>query len=178
MDVITLSLAKKGAKAYTDNAINNLPKGVVYRGSVNYYKDLPAEAALGDCYTVLYEGSTGTEESGSEYVLGVDTATEEETWIRIGKEYAEATATKAGLMSAEDKSKLTGIAADAQVNTIETIKVNNTTQTITDKSVNITCEVPSNKVTSISSSSTDNQYPSAKCVYTLVGDISTALEAI
>lgn len=33
-------------------------------------------------------------------------------------------------------------------------------------------------VTSLSSSSTDNQVPSAKCVYDLVGDIETLLQAI
>lgn len=36
-------------------------------------------------------------------------------------------------------------------------------------------EDTSNKVTSLSSSSTDTQYPSAKCVYDLVGDIDTIL---
>lgn len=36
-------------------------------------------------------------------------------------------------------------------------------------------ENTSNKVTSLSSSSTDTQYPSAKCVYDLVGDIETLL---
>lgn len=36
----------------------------------------------------------------------------------------------------------------------------------------------SNKVTSISSSSTDSQYPSAKCVYDLVGDIQTLLDTL
>lgn len=36
-------------------------------------------------------------------------------------------------------------------------------------------EVTTNKVTSLSSSSTDTQYPSAKCVYDLVGDIETIL---
>lgn len=36
----------------------------------------------------------------------------------------------------------------------------------------------SNLVTSISSSSTDTQYPSAKCVYDIVGDIETALHTI
>jgi hypothetical protein len=36
----------------------------------------------------------------------------------------------------------------------------------------------SNKVASISSSSTDTQYPSAKCVYDLVGDIETILTSI
>ena len=39
-------------------------------------------------------------------------------------------------------------------------------------------EVTTNKVTSISSSSTDTQYPSAKCVYDLVGDIETLLASI
>lgn len=39
-------------------------------------------------------------------------------------------------------------------------------------------EVTTHKVTSLSSSSTDTQYPSAKCVYDLVGDIETLLAAI
>lgn len=36
-------------------------------------------------------------------------------------------------------------------------------------------EVTTNKVTSLSSSSTDTQYPSAKCVYDIVGNIETLL---
>lgn len=39
-------------------------------------------------------------------------------------------------------------------------------------------EVTSNKVTSLSSASTHTQYPSAKCVYDLIGPIDTALDAI
>lgn len=39
-------------------------------------------------------------------------------------------------------------------------------------------EDKSNKVTSLSSASTDTQYPSAKCVYDLVGDVETLLAAI
>ena len=39
-------------------------------------------------------------------------------------------------------------------------------------------ENSSNKVTSLSASSTDAQYPSAKCVYDLVGDVESALQAI
>ena len=45
----------------------------------------------------------------------------------------------------------------------------------------ITCpnkEVTTNKVTSLSSSSTDEQYPSAKCVYDLLGDIETLLSEV
>ena len=39
-------------------------------------------------------------------------------------------------------------------------------------------EDKSNKVTSISNSSTDTQYPSAKCVYDLVGDIESVLHEL
>ena len=40
------------------------------------------------------------------------------------------------------------------------------------------CELLANKVTTISSSSTDTQYPSAKCMYDTVGDIELALDII
>ncbi len=39
-------------------------------------------------------------------------------------------------------------------------------------------ENDSNKVTSLSSNSTDTQYPSAKCVYDLIGNIETALQTL
>lgn len=39
-------------------------------------------------------------------------------------------------------------------------------------------ETTTNKVTSISSSSTDAQYPSAKCVYDIIGDIESLLGGI
>lgn len=39
-------------------------------------------------------------------------------------------------------------------------------------------EARANKVTALSSSSTDDEYPSAKCVYDLVGDIETLLAAL
>ena len=39
-------------------------------------------------------------------------------------------------------------------------------------------EISTNKVTSLSSSSTDTQYPSAKCVYDLVGDVETLLTTL
>lgn len=42
----------------------------------------------------------------------------------------------------------------------------------------VTFEQTSNKVTSLSSLSTNTQYPSAKCVYDLVGDIETLLTAL
>lgn len=39
-------------------------------------------------------------------------------------------------------------------------------------------QTTSNLVTSISSSSTDTQYPSAKCVYDIVGNIETLLQGV
>ena len=39
-------------------------------------------------------------------------------------------------------------------------------------------EDTSNKVTSISASSTDAQYPSAKCMYDLIGDCQTAIDTL
>ena len=39
-------------------------------------------------------------------------------------------------------------------------------------------EDKSNKVTSLSGSSTDTQYPSAKCVYDLIGDVETILQTL
>ncbi len=41
-----------------------------------------------------------------------------------------------------------------------------------------TLESTTNKVTSLSGSSTDTQYPSAKCVYDLVGDVESLLNNI
>ncbi len=56
-------------------------------------------------------------------------------------EYGVATTTANGLMSSGDKVKLNGIATGAQVNILETIKVNGTALTPTSKAVDI--EVPS-----------------------------------
>lgn len=43
------------------------------------------------------------------------------------------------------------------------------------KSLLLGKEDKTNKVTGLSSSSTDSEYPSAKCVYDLVGDIESIL---
>ena len=42
----------------------------------------------------------------------------------------------------------------------------------------ILVEEVANKVTTISSSSTDSQYPSAKCVYDIVGNVEALLDEI
>lgn len=67
------------------------------------------------------------------------------------------------------KTKLNGIEAGAEVNIIETVKVDGTALTPdANRAVNVDLsgkENIINKVTSVSSSSTDTQYPSAKAVY-------------
>lgn len=94
--------------------------------------------------------------------------------------YSNATTSSAGLMSANDKEKLEGISSGAEVN----VQANwNETDTSSDAYIqnkpNISSkEDTSNKVTSLSSSSTDTQYPSAKCVYDLIGDINTILATL
>lgn len=60
-----------------------------------------------------------------------------------------------------------------------TTAISNLTTRVATNEQNIsTKEDKSNKVTSISSSSTDTQYPSAKCVYDIVGDIESILEEL
>lgn len=39
-------------------------------------------------------------------------------------------------------------------------------------------EDTSNKVTSLNQNSTDKEYPSAKCVYNLIGDVETLLSQV
>lgn len=55
----------------------------------------------------------------------------------ISSTYDVASTTANGLMSKDDKSKLGGISAGAQVNVIETVKVNNTALGVSGKAVNI-----------------------------------------
>jgi len=67
-----------------DQMIGSLSGGVHWLGAVNYYSSLPSNASLGDAYTVLYEGSSGTEPCGDEYVWG--TLNSNNQWILFGKE--------------------------------------------------------------------------------------------
>ena len=59
----------------------------------------------------------------------------------------EATSTKSGLMSSADKTKLDGIASNAQVNVIENVKVNDTALSVNNKAVNIDLSGKVDKVT-------------------------------
>lgn len=81
MDIVTLGAALKGAKAYTDATIAPLLGGVHYRGSVNYFDNLPSNPSEGDAYTVKYSGISGTNPDGTEYVWALDTDDNTDKWI-------------------------------------------------------------------------------------------------
>ena len=94
------------------------------------------------------------------------------------------------------KNKLDGIESGAQVNKIESIKVNNVTQAITDKSVNISVPTKTSQISNDSGyitksvndldnyykkteiDTTLNSYATKTYVDNLIGDINTALDLI
>lgn len=64
-------LALKRAKSYADKLFGKVPTGgLIWRGAVNYYADLPTKVEVGDCYTVKYLGDSGTDVGGIEYAWG------------------------------------------------------------------------------------------------------------
>lgn len=78
-------IATKGYTPYEiDQMFESIGGGLRWKGAVSYYSNLPSDAELGDMWTVLYEGSSGSEQSGDEYAWGTLNGTEQ--WILIGKE--------------------------------------------------------------------------------------------
>ena len=49
ISIETLAAAKKFAKEYTNNAIQQLPKGVVYKKTANYQSDLSSSNKAPKC---------------------------------------------------------------------------------------------------------------------------------
>lgn len=70
MDILSYAMAKNSASGAIDEAIASLPKGIIYKGAVNYENNLPNNPSVGDAYTVLYRGTSGEEVNGQEYVWG------------------------------------------------------------------------------------------------------------
>lgn len=83
MDIVTYVLCKNSSKQYTDEQIAKFPKYLNNKGAVDYYKDLPTNAELGDLYTVRYNGSEGTERSGASYTWSG------EDWVQISIDASE-----------------------------------------------------------------------------------------
>ena len=84
--ILAKALAISASKAYTDQKTQSLMGGVHYRGQVAYYDDLPNDPEEGDSYTVKYAGSSGTVADGTEYTWGVDSSTNDMTWISFSKD--------------------------------------------------------------------------------------------
>lgn len=84
--ILAVTMAVKKAKAYTDSKTSGLGGGVTYKGSVDYYSNLPASPESGDAYTVMYAGSSGTVADGTEYVWGLNTNTGNMEWIDWSKD--------------------------------------------------------------------------------------------
>lgn len=70
-----------------------------------------------------------------------DFTTEEKIKLSNLVAYTEATTTASGLMSAVDKVKLDGIESGAQINTIDTVKVNGSPLIVSGKAVDISVPV-------------------------------------
>lgn len=130
MDAATYILCKSSAKKYTDQVTQSLMGGVHYRGSVNYYTDLPANPAEGDSYTVKYAGSSGSVEDGTEYTWGYDTDSQTYAWISFSKDAyskAETDALLSGKQAALSQAQLNAVNSgidSAKVEQIETNKNN------------------------------------------------------
>ena len=108
MQVITenMDIIDEQLKA-TDDKATAAAAGLKYKGAVNYYNDLPNDAEIGDAYTVLYAGSSGTVPDGTEYVWGELNGTAQ--WIDFSKDtYTKAEvdallAAKQALLNANNK---------------------------------------------------------------------------
>ena len=144
----------KKTETYTKTEVDNKVSSVYkYKGSVATYADLPSTGqVVGDVYNV--------EEDGSNYAWNGT------IWDKLGGDI-----------------DLSDYYTKNQTDTLLSGKVDNSTlnnyytKTRTDELL-AEKEVLTNKVTSISSSSTDTQYPSAKCVYDIVGDVETLLTTL
>lgn len=93
--------------------------------------------------------------------------------------YNDATASVHGLMSAADKAKLDNIAAKAQVNVIETVKVNGTALAIDGKAVNVAVPTNNNQLTNGAGYQTAAQVDTAiknalTTVYVFKGSVADA----
>ena len=84
VDIIARGMAG-GAAAVANEAaakVDSLSNGIKFKGSVDYYQDLPNDASIGDAYTVKYQGESGQVPSGAEYVWGTYDNTDQ--WIELG----------------------------------------------------------------------------------------------
>lgn len=200
-DLVARAMAAN-AKAYAEAAIAAIPRGILYKGEVSYYSDLPtATAEVGDCYTVKYTGTSGTNPDGNEYVFGASGGTN--TWIKLGPEdsgglfyctygtttFAQVTAAlgagKMPIVKTFPSGTYYIFAGLVTANSYGFSSLYDTTSKIllVDTSNNwttttTTLETTTNKVTSVSDQSTDTQYPTAKAVYDLATNLDNGISYV
>lgn len=129
----------------TDYALkSDIASGLRVKGSVANFAALPADATVGDMYNIIAKG--GVDENGVAIKAGDNVVKTETGWDNFGgtvdlSNYVQKDGAKQ--LSTEDfttayKTKLEGIEADADVNIIESVKVDGTALTPdANKAVNI-----------------------------------------
>ena len=114
-DVVKLVLAftqnvLHEAKAYTDEAVHAIISGMQYIGAVNYYADLAnVTKQVGYVYTVKYQGDSGLDPDGTEYVWGEYEGTLQ--WIGLGPDIRN----KADKINGGNLGNFVAIAADGNI---------------------------------------------------------------
>ena len=122
---------------------SDIAAGIRLKGSVANFAALPADAEVGDMYNVKAAG--GTDENGVAIKAGDNVVRTGTGWDNYGgtidlSGYVEKVTGKqlsTNDYTTEEKTKLAAIEAGAQVNKIESIKLNGTALDITEKGVNI-----------------------------------------
>lgn len=166
--VMTLNLKDKNDNILSTGTIDLPLESVVVSGS---YDSVNKKIVL-----TLQSGST-VEFSVADLVSGLQS--EITSSNKLNADLVDDTSTTHKFTTSANLTKLSGIETGAEVNIIEGITLNGSSLTPSSKVVALTnIEKSTNKVTSLSSSSTDTEYPSAKCVYDLIGDLESILETL
>ena len=146
----------KKSETYTQTEVNQLI-GAITTLNILVVQELPTQDISTTTIYLVPKATSQTNNAYDEYIYVSN------NWEKIGD-------TEIDLTNYVQKSQTSGLIKND--GTIDTNTYLTQHQDISGK------EDKTNKVTSINSSSTDTQYPSAKCVYDIVGDIATALNTI
>ena len=136
---------------------SDVAAGVKVKGSVANFAALPSNAQVGDMYNVTNAG--GQDENGVPIKAGDNVVKTSTGWDNFGgnidlSNYVQkdgSTQLSTEDFTSAEKSKLAGIEAGAQVNLIESVKVNGSALTPANKAVNIDISGKVDKVTTATS---------------------------
>lgn len=155
---------------------------------VNKITTPPTQNEVIDKINELVDGKqdtiTSSNKLSASLVSGLATVATSGSYNDLSNKPTIPTVNNATLTIQKNGSNVATFTANASSNVTANISVPTNTNELTNGAGFITSsaltgyEQTSNKVTSISSSSTDTQYPSAKCVYDIVGDVETLINAL